>query len=163
MDAMAAKQKEGGREVICKNRRARREYRVDETFEAGLVLQGSEVKSCRQGSVSINDALVRIVKNEAYLFGSHIAEYKQAGPFNHEPGRERKLLLHRKQIDKLEIQLRQEGQAAVPLALYFKGGRVKVEVAVGKGRSFADRRDLVRERETQREVRRAMLRGQKRG
>jgi SsrA-binding protein len=161
---MAAKQNsgpEGGRQTICKNRRARREYHIDETFEAGLVLRGSEVKACRQGGVSINDAYVRIIKNEAYLLGSHIAEYRQAGPFNHKPDRERKLLLHRKQIDKLEVRLRQEGQAAVPLALYFKDGRVKAEIAVGKGRSYADRRELVKEREMQREIQRTMRRGRR--
>lgn len=161
---MAGRQKsgsEGGRKLICKNRRARREYGIDETLEAGLVLVGSEVKSCRHGSVSINDAYVRIVKNEAYLLGSHIAEYKQAGPFNHKPDRDRKLLLHRNQLDKLEIRLRQGGQAAVPLALYFREGRVKVEIGVGRGRSHADRRDVVKEREMQREIQRTMRRGRR--
>ncbi len=150
---------EDGHKIICKNRRAKREYAIEDRIEAGMVLRGSEVKSCRDGRATINEAYVRIIRNEAFLVGGHIAEYKNAGTFGHDPTRTRKLLMHRKQIDKLEVKLRQQGLAAVPLALYFKDGRVKIEIGVGKGRSHADRRHVVREREMKREIQRTMRRG----
>jgi SsrA-binding protein len=144
--------------LICKNRRARRDYNIQDTLEAGISLQGSEVKSCRQGKASLEEAWVRIVEGEAYLVGCHIAEYEQANVFNHEPTRDRKLLLHRREIDKLWLRLRQQGQTAVPLSMFLKNGRIKVEVGVGKGRSHTDKREVVKEREMQREMDRAMSR-----
>ncbi len=148
-----------GRKIICKNRRAKREYHIEYRLEAGMVLRGSEVKSCRDGRATINEAYVRVIRGEAFLVGGHIAEYKNAGVFGHDPTRTRKLLMHRKEIDKLEVRLRQQGQAAVPLALYFKDARVKIEIGIGKGRSHADRREVVREREMKREIQRTMRRG----
>lgn len=145
-----------GSKLICKNRQAHREYNIEEKLEAGIVLCGSEVKSCRDGRVDINGAFVRVLNNEAILVGSHIAEYKNAGQFGHEPKCDRKLLLNRKQIDKLEVRLRQQGQSAVPLTMYFKNGYAKVELGIGKGRSYADRRDVVRDRENKREIERTM-------
>jgi len=121
-------------------------------------LLGSEVKSCRAHRVSLDDAYVRTANGEAFLVNAHIGEYGPANQFNHEPTRQRKLLLHRKEIDKLDVRLRQQGQTAVPTSMYLKEGRVKVEIGVGKGRSHADRRDVVQEREMQREIDRAMRR-----
>jgi len=161
---MAKKGKKGKKtpsaagKLICKNRRARRDYQIQDHFEAGIALRGSEVKSCRMGRVSLEESWVRIVDREAYLIGSHIAEYKFANKLNHDPIRDRKLLLHRREIDKLEVRLKQQGQTAVPLSMYLKNGRIKVELGVGKGRSYADKRDVVREREMQREIDRAMRR-----
>ena len=134
------------------------DYQIQDQMEAGISLRGSEVKSCRMGRVSLEESWVRIIEGEAFLIGSHIAEYEHANRLNHDPTRDRKLLLHRREIDKLELRLKQEGQTAVPLAMYLKNGRVKVEVGVGKGRSYADKRDVVREREMQREIDRAMRR-----
>jgi SsrA-binding protein len=146
--------------LICKNRRARRDYHIQDHLEAGISLVGSEVKSCRQGRVSLEEAWVRIIGGEAYLVGSHVAEYVHANKLNHDPTRDRKLLLHRREIDKLELRLKQQGQTAVPLAMYLKNGRIKLELGIGKGRSYADKRDVVREREMQREIDRAMRRKQ---
>lgn len=146
--------------VICKNRRASRNYELGERMEAGLVLKGSEVKSCREGKAHLNDAYVQIQNGEAYLLKAHIAEYTQAGPYlNHDPERPRKLLLHTSEIHKLAKKIEEKGFAGVPLSLYFKNGRVKLELAVGKGKSVVDKRHTVRERQTERELRRVMRRG----
>lgn len=151
-----AKEGKTAQRAICKNRRALHDYQIQDRIEAGIVLRGSEVKSCRNGRVSLNEAYIRVINNEAFLVGGHIAEYAAANRFNHDPVRDRKLLLHRREIDKLEVRLRQQGQTAVPLSMYFKEGNVKLEIGVGKGRSHADRREVVREREMRREIDRAM-------
>jgi SsrA-binding protein len=150
-----------GEKLIAKNRRALHDFAIDDHVEAGLVLVGSEVKSCRDAKVSLQDAYVMVDRGEAFLLNAHIAEYTPANRFNHDPIRRRKLLLHRREIDKLEVRLKQQGQTAVPLSVYFKGGRVKVDIGIGKGKSFIDRRDDVRDREGKREVERAMRRGRK--
>src|SRR4051812_31110639 len=116
------------RQLICQNRRARHDFAIEERLEAGMVLTGTEVKSCRAGKAHLNDAYVQIIGDEAVMMGGHIAEYTQGNRFNHEPARSRKLLLHRKEIDKLSVKLRERGYTAVPMSLYFKGGRVKVEL-----------------------------------
>ena len=147
------------RQVICQNRRARHDFTIHDKLEAGMVLVGTEVKACRAGKVHLNDAYVMVVKGEAELIGGNIAEYSFGNQFNHTPVRSRKLLMHRREIDKLDTQLREKGYTAVPLTMYFKGGRVKVEIAVGKGKSTVDRRDDIKSRETQREVERVFRRG----
>jgi SsrA-binding protein len=147
-----------GDKVVCENRRARHDYAIGERLEAGLVLLGTEVKSCREGKAHLNDAYVQVMRGEAWLIGGHIAEYHHGNRFNHEPQRTRKLLLHKNEIDKLEVATRQRGEIAVPLRLYFKEGRVKVEVGVGKGKTHEDRRQDIKERDTRREMDRAMRR-----
>ncbi len=153
---MADKQGDPARQLITKNRRAVHDYIIEDRFEAGMVLLGSEVKACRQGKAQLSDAYVHVKDGEAFLINSHIAEYLPATRFNHVVKRTRKLLLKRSEIEKLAVQLAQRGQTAVPLSMYFKDGRVKVEIGVGKGRAVADRRERVKERETRREMDRAL-------
>ena len=150
-----AKRETPGRHVVAQNRRARHDYELGERLEAGLVLRGSEVKALREGHAQLGDAYVQVQNGEAFLVGGHIAEYRQANRFNHAPERTRKLLLHKKQIDKLEIETRQKGQVAIALALYFNAeGRVKLEIGVGKGRTHADRREAIKARDVRRELER---------
>ena len=155
---MAKRDPKASEKFIAKNRRAHHDLAIEDHLEAGLALVGSEVKSCRAGSVSLQDAYVLVDRGEAFLVNAHVAEYTAANRFNHVPTRRRKLLLHRREIDKLEVRLLQQGQVAVPLALYFKAGRVKADIGIGKGKRYADRRESVREREAAREVARVMRR-----
>lgn len=159
--AKKKKQEESGEKLICANRRARRDYEIGEKLEAGLVLTGTEVKSCRAGKAHLNDAYVQVTDDEAFLVKAYIAEYTHGSAFNHEPMRTRKLLLHRKEIDKLAGRIHERGATVIPLSLYFKGGRVKAEIALGKGRTHEDRREVVKEREADREIQRAMRRGRR--
>lgn len=142
------------KQLICQNRRALHNFSIDERLEAGVVLVGTEVKACRAGKAHLNDAYVQVMRNEAVLVGGHIAEYAQGNRFNHTPDRMRKLLMHRKEIDKLATRLHERGHTAVPLSMYFKNGRVKIEIGVGKGKSHVDRRQDIKEREAQREIER---------
>lgn len=144
--------------VICENRRARHHVDIADKIEAGLVLTGSEVKSCRVRQVNLQDSFVRVHQGEALLVGGHISTYGPACYFGHATQRERKLLLHRREIDRLEVRIKQQGQIAVPLRMYFKNGKVKVEIGIGKGKTYTDRRETVREREMQRDIDRAMHR-----
>jgi SsrA-binding protein len=144
--------------ALSKNRKARHQVDIADRLEAGIALVGSEVKSCRTGRVAIEEAYVQVESGEAFLLNARIDEYVAANRFNHDPRRKRKLLLHRREIDRLEVMLRQQGQTAVPLSLFLKNGRVKLEIGVGKGKTFADRRDAVRERESRREIARAVRR-----
>lgn len=146
------------RKVICENRRARFRYHLDESFEAGLELVGSEVKSLRAGKAHLNDAYGRIRKGELFLINAHIAPYEQANRQNHEPERDRKLLLHRREIDRIGGRIRERGYTLVPIRLYFKGGRAKVELALARGKKHHDKRQAVAERESKRQVERAMKR-----
>jgi len=143
---------------ICQNKRARHNYSIGRCLEAGLVLRGTEVKSCREGGAQINEAYVQVINGEAFLVGSHIAEYRQGNRYNHVPDRTRKLLLHDNEIAKLEVDTRQRGHVAIPLALYFKDGRVKLEVGVGTGKKHEDRRQDLKEREVKRDMDRARRR-----
>ncbi len=145
--------------LVCENRRARHDYAIGERFEAGLVLVGTEVKSCREGKAHLNDAYVQVHKGEAFLMNGHIAEYHHGNQFNHEPLRTRKLLLHKHEVEKLDVATRQKGLSAIPTKLYFKEGRVKVEVGLGKGKTHEDRRQDIKARDTRREIDRAMRRG----
>ena len=146
---------------ICQNRRARHDYALTETLEAGVVLQGTEVKACRAGHAHLNEAYVQVVRREAMLIGGYIGEYAQGNRFNHPTDRSRKLLLHRQQIDRLQVALNQKGCTAVPLSLYFRGGRVKLSFGVGTGKRQVDKRHSLKARETQRDMDRA-LRGRNR-
>ncbi len=146
------------KKIVCANRRARFRYHLDETFEAGLVLVGSEVKSLRAGKAHLNDAYGRIKKGELYLVNGHIAPYEQASRQNHEPERERKLLLHRREIDRIGGKIRERGYTLVPTLLYFKGGRAKIEMALARGKKHHDKRQAVAERESKRHLERVMKR-----
>mgnify|MGYP000224059269 CR=1 FL=1 len=145
-----------GKRVIVTNRRARHEYDILETVEAGLVLTGSEIKSIRAGRVQIQDAYARIKEGEAWLYGMHIAPYEQAGRFQPDPDRPRKLLLHRDQIDRLLGKAQERGLTLIPLSLYLRRGYAKVELAVARGRKLYDRRRAIAEREARREAERAL-------
>lgn len=160
---MAAKDKSAGASTrIADNRRARHDYDVLDTFEAGIVLQGSEVKSLRLGQVQLADAFARLSGDELWLEGVHIAPYQFAnGVGAHDPDRRRKLLLHREEIDRLADRLQQDRLALVPLRLYFKEGRAKVELGLAKGRQKGDKRQAIAERDSQREIERALGRHRK--
>jgi len=143
------------RQIVAQNRKARHDYAILDTVEAGLVLTGTEVKSLRAGRASLVDGFASVRDGEAWLQGVHIAEYTEGTWTNHEPRRNRKMLLHREQIDRLDQRTREGGLTLVPLALYFRGGRAKVEIALAKGkRSYDKRQDLAR-RDAQREIARA--------
>jgi len=140
--------------VVATNRKARHEYLVIETYEAGLVLQGSEIKSLRAGQISIAQAYVSIDKNEAWLLNAHIAPYDQASHFNHDPLRPRKLLLHRAEIRKMWENIRQKGTTIVPLKVYIKDGIAKIEIALAKGKKLYDKRADIAKRDVEREIER---------
>jgi SsrA-binding protein len=142
--------------VLARNRKARHEYSIDETMEAGVVLAGSEVKSIRDGKVTLVDAFGQVENGEAWLHQMDVGVYAFAHARNHEPRRRRKLLLHRREIDRLVGKIREKGYTLVPLSLYEKQGRVKVELALVHGKQEHDRRDDVRKREAQREIDRGM-------
>lgn len=144
--------------LITSNRRARHDYAILDTFEAGLVLTGTEVKSLRDGKASLQEAYARIDRDEIWLVGMHVPEYSHGNRQNHEPTRTRKLLLHRKEIERLRGLLEQKGLTLVPLRLYWKDGRAKVELGLGRGKKDYDRRQDVAKREAQREIERAMSR-----
>ena len=143
--------------LIAQNKKARHEYQVINTYEAGIELQGSEVKSCRQGAVNLKDSYARIDGAEIFLINAHISPYANANRFNHEPRRRRKLLLHRAEIKKLYGKMRERGQSFVPLKMYFnEKGKVKVLVALAKGKKTHDKRDDLRKRDQQRDTEREL-------
>ncbi|MCB0873372.1 MAG: SsrA-binding protein SmpB [Actinobacteria bacterium] len=144
---------------IAQNRRARFEYEILERVEAGLVLQGTEVKGLRDHGATIGEAYVVIRDGEAWLVGANIPEYANAGMSGHLPDRTRKLLMHRREIERFADRLREKGLALVPLRLYFKEGRAKVEVGLGRGKSVHDKRQTIIKRETDRDLARANKRG----
>ena len=144
--------KERGRNMIAQNRKARYDYSIEDTFEAGLVLMGTEVKSLRAGRASLVDGYAEIVDNEVWLHNAHIPEYMQGTWNNHSPRRKRKLLLHRHEIDKIERRVNERGLTLVPLSMYFKDGRAKVEIALAKGKKSYDKRQAIATRDAQREA-----------
>ncbi|CAM5683489.1 MULTISPECIES: SsrA-binding protein SmpB [Streptomyces] len=148
--------KEKGRKLIAQNKKARHDYLIIDTYEAGLVLTGTEVKSLRQGRASLADGFVQLDGNEAWLHNVHVPEYSQGTWTNHSARRKRKLLLHREEIDKLESKSQETGHTIVPLALYFKDGRAKVEIALAKGKKEYDKRQTLREKQDRRETERAI-------
>jgi SsrA-binding protein len=140
---------------IATNRKARHEYQILETVEAGLVLRGTEVKSLRAGQVNFKDSFATIRNNEAWLRGCHISPYSHGTDANHEPERDRKLLLHQREIGRLTGKIAERGLTLVPLRLYFKKGRAKVELGLARGKKLHDKRSTLREREVRREMDRA--------
>ncbi len=143
------------RQVLASNRRARREYEVLERFEAGLVLVGTEVKAARQGRVQLKDSYVEIRDGEAWLVGAHIGAYSHGNLQNHEPERPRKLLLNRRELDRLYGRTAIRGQTCIPLEVYIKSNRIKVEIALARGRKLWDKRESERRRQLDREAREA--------
>ena len=139
--------------TVAQNRRARFEYQIVETTEAGIVLKGSEVKSVRQGKVDISDCFASVKDGEIWLHNMHVAAYQNAGPFNHNPRRTRKLLLHRREIRKLIGKIRQKGLSLVPIRIYWKHGLAKVELAVAKRKRAYDKRETIKQRDQEREYR----------
>ena len=146
----------GGDRLVTENRKARHDYDILETFEAGLVLTGSEVKSLRAGRVNLKDSFARVDRGEAFLVNAHVSPYAAASRFGHEPERARKLLLHRAEIDKLTGRIQERGLTLVPLKIYFKNGRAKVLLGVGRGRRVYDKREAIKRREMERETDRAV-------
>ncbi len=146
--------------LVCRNRKAYFEYAIDDLYEAGLVLKGTEVKSLRQGKASINDAYARFRDGEMYLYNAHISPYSHTGHEGHEPERPRKLLLHRQELKRLLGKLQERGYTLIPLRLYFKNARVKVELGLARGKKKVDKRETIRRREEQRELERARKRRQ---
>jgi SsrA-binding protein len=143
--------------TVADNRKARHDYDIEETYEAGIVLTGSEIKSVRAGRVNLRGSFARIHNDELYLYDSHISPYEQSGTyFNHEPTRPRKLLMHRREISRLDGLIRQKGLTIVPLKVYFKGRRAKVEIGVARGKKNYDKREDIAKRDAQRDIERVM-------
>ena len=147
---------EEGRKVVASNRKARHDYVIEDVFEAGLVLAGTEVKALRMGRASLVDGWCEVTNHELWLEGVHIPEYSNGTWNNHTPRRRRKVLLHRRELDKILQATRETGHTVVPLSLYFKDGRAKVELAVAKGKKNYDKRHALRERQDNREADRAI-------
>jgi SsrA-binding protein len=140
-------------QTVALNRRARHDFTIDETFEAGIVLYGTEIKSMRMGNANLSDAYARVEKDEAWLIGAHIAPFEQANRYNHEPKRTRKLLLHRSEIDELLGRAKAKGQTIVPLRLYITPkGKAKVELGLARGKQLHDRRRDIADRDARRDV-----------
>ena len=144
--------------LIANNRRARHEYSIDEAVEAGLVLTGTEVKSLRAGRASIQEAFARVEDGEVWLYHMHIPPYDAGSIFNHDPERRRKLLLHRREVDRLGGRAAQKGYTLIPLRLYFRRGRAKVELGLARGKRQFDKRESIAERESERRIQRAIRR-----
>lgn len=156
---MASQKKlDEGEKLICENRRARFDYEIDDTLEAGLELTGSEVKALRAGEASLSDAYAQPERNELYLCNAHIGAYKPASAFSHMPVRKRKLLMHRVEIDRWAAKVKERGYSIIPLVMYFKNGRAKIRLGLGKGKTGLDRRDTIKDREAKREMDRVMRR-----
>jgi SsrA-binding protein len=151
-----------GEKLVATNRRARFDYAIEDSWEAGLVLTGSEVKSLREGNVNLSDAYALPRAGELFLVNCRIGEYKQAAHFGHEPLRDRKLLMTRAELERVRGKVEQRGYTLVPLQLYFKGGWAKVELGLAKGRAHEDRRAAIAERESKREIDRELARGRRR-
>lgn len=146
----------GGDRVIARNRKAYHDYFIDETLEAGLSLVGSEIKSIRAGRVNLRDSFVAIRNGEAWLVGAHIAGYDRASYQDHDPRRNRKLLMHRREIDRWRGKVQQRGLTIVPLKLYLKNNRAKVEIGLARGKRSYDKRETIARRDSERAIRRAM-------
>lgn len=141
-----------GIQIVSVNKKARHDYQIVETMEAGLVLQGSEVKSLRNGQCQLKDSYISIIGDEAFLQNAHISVYKASSYNNHEPERLRKLLMHREELDKMSQKMKEKGLSVVPLKIYFKKGRAKVEIALVKGKKKHDKRQDIKTRDANREM-----------
>jgi len=153
MEGQVENQMEPEEKTVAQNKRARHEYQILETTEVGIVLKGSEVKSVRQGKVDISDCFASIKDGEIWLHNMHVAAYQNAGPFNHNPKRSRKLLLHKREIKKIFGKTKQKGLSLVPIRLYWKHGLAKLELALAKGKRSFDKRDAIKKRDQERELR----------
>jgi SsrA-binding protein len=149
---------EPGLKIVARNRKARHEYHLLEKVEAGIVLTGTEVKSLRNGKANLEDSYAEISKGEVWLIGCDIPEYLQANRMNHVPKRPRKLLLHRREIEKLAAKSGEKGLTLVPLSIYFKKGMAKVEISVARGRKSYDKREAIKQQDAKRDIDRAMRR-----
>lgn len=147
----------GGRDITV-NRRAFHDYHVDDRFEAGIALVGSEVKSLREGRVNLSDAYARFVGDELWLIGAHVSPYGPASAFGHDPKRDRKLLMHRRELDRLAGKVNEKGLTLVPLRVYWKDGRAKVEIGLARGKKQYDKRQAIKERDERRAMDRARRR-----
>ncbi len=141
--------------LICTNKRARRDYSIDETYEAGMVLTGTEVKALRQGKANLKDSYARIKDGEILLVDSHVSPYSHGNQFNHDPDRTRKLLMHKREIRKLYGKTKEKGFTLVPLRMYFKDGKAKVEIGLAKGKKLYDKRDDLKRKAMEREMERS--------
>ncbi|HTU91881.1 MAG TPA: SsrA-binding protein SmpB [Gemmataceae bacterium] len=150
------KEQDEGVKIICRNRRAFHEYAIEDSLECGVVLTGTEVKSLREGAGGLEDAYAKIEDGEVWLIGSDIPEYSMGNRMNHKPKRPRKLLLHRREIAKFAGKASQRGFTLVPLKMYFKNGRAKVELAVARGKQLHDKRQAAKKADAQKEIRRAI-------
>lgn len=149
--------------TVATNRKARHDYFIDETYETGIVLTGTEIKSVRDGRVNLRDSYAQVKNGELWLIDTHIAPYKQAGRSSHEPKRPRKLLMHRHEINRLQGKVQEKGYTIIPLRLYFRNDKwVKVEIALARGKRLYDKRRAIRERDAQRETERALADRRKR-
>lgn len=137
--------------ILSQNRKAYHDYEIEETYEAGIVLTGTEVKSCKNGQVNLKDSYIRIANGEAFLLNAHISPYEQGNYTNHEPTRTRKLLLHKREINKLAGKSQEKGLALIPLKIYIVKNRIKVEIALAKGRKSHDKRDEIRKKDMEKE------------
>jgi SsrA-binding protein len=142
--------------IISQNRKAYHDYHIEDTLEAGIALSGTEVKSLRDGRANLKDSYVTVKGGEAYLLNCHISPYSHGNIMNHEPLRTRKLLLHRKEIDRLRGKIEAKGYTLIPLKLYFKGSFAKVEIGLARGKKFFEKRDTIKEREARREIEKAI-------
>ncbi len=149
--------------ILSDNRSAGHDYLLSDRYEAGLVLTGTEVKAAKTGKIQLKESYAEITEGEAFLVNAHISEYSHGNLMNHAPARRRKLLLHRGEIDKLRVETRERGLTIVPTKLYLKGGRIKVEIAVGKGKKFHDKREAIKAREMQAEAKAAVGRRSRQG
>jgi len=138
--------------VVATNRKAKFEYFLHDTFEAGIELRGSEIKSIRAGQMSLGEAYVKVENLQAWLMDAHIAPYEQANRFNHEPRRPRRLLLHKKEIRRLWNDVRQKGMTIVPIRVYLRGGRAKIEIALARGKKLYDKREAIAKRDRERDA-----------
>ncbi|MFK2825434.1 SsrA-binding protein SmpB [Bacillus sp. B190/17] len=151
----------GEGKVVAQNKKAHHDFFIEETYEAGIVLQGTEIKSIRAGRVNLKDAFARIYKGELFVYNMHISQYEQGNRYNHEPLRTRKLLLHRKQIDKLIGETKEAGYSIVPLKMYLKDGYAKLLIGLAKGKKKYDKREDLKKKEAKRDIERAFRERQK--
>lgn len=141
--------------VVAKNRKARHDYFILETLEAGLALKGTEIKSIRAGQISLKEAYIRVDGEEAWLVNAHVAPYDHASRENHDPIREKKLLLHKREIENLYAEVRQKGTTIIPLQVHLRNGKAKIEIAIAKGKKKYDKREAIKKRDAQRDIDRA--------
>ena len=156
MGAKGNKKADQAKKIVCKNKRAFHEYEILETLEAGMVLTGTEVKSLREGRVNLKDSYAKVEEGEVFLVDAHISPYSHGNIMNHDPLRPRKLLLHKREIKRLTGKVRERGLTLIPLQIYFKDGKAKVELALAKGKKIHDKRAAIKKRDEKRELQREL-------